>query len=42
MSRPVLVNAGRVRYAQTISVGRHVLQANEPVEAGGGDVGPGL
>src|SRR4030095_11833765 len=40
MARDVLVIGGQVRYAQTISVGRHVLQADEPVEAGGRGVGP--
>jgi putative redox protein len=40
MARDVLVIGGQVRYVQTISVGHHVLQADEPVEAGGRDVGP--
>ena len=40
MSRSVVVEAGRLRYAQNISVGSHLLQGDEPVSAGGGDVGP--
>lgn len=40
MSRDVLVNGGQVRYAQKISVGHHLLQADEPIEAGGLDAGP--
>ena len=40
MSRNVSVDAGPLRYAQTISVGPHVLQADEPVEVGGNDAGP--
>ena len=40
MARDVLVKGGQVRYAQTISVAHHLLQADEPVEAGGQDVGP--
>jgi len=34
------VDAGPLRYAQTISVGPHVLQADEPVDVGGNDAGP--
>jgi putative redox protein len=40
VSRSVVVEAGRLRYAQNISVGSHLLQGDEPVSAGGGDVGP--
>ena len=40
MSRSVVVEAGRLRYAQNISVGSHLLQGDEPVSAGGSDVGP--
>jgi len=40
MSRDVLVNGDQVRYAQKISVGHHLLQADEPIEAGGLDAGP--
>ena len=40
MTRTVLVNGGQVRYTQKISVGHHLLQADEPVEAGGLDAGP--
>jgi uncharacterized OsmC-like protein len=37
--RNVIVDAGQLRYAQNISVGPHVLQADEPVEVGGKDAG---
>ena len=40
MSRSVVVEAGRLRYAQNLSVGSHLLQGDEPVSAGGSDVGP--
>lgn len=40
MSRSVVVNAGLSRYVQNISVGPHLLQADEPGDAGGNDVGP--
>ena len=40
MPRTVMVNSGIVRYAQNISVGPHVLQANEPRDSGGNDIGP--
>jgi uncharacterized OsmC-like protein len=40
VSRSVVVEAGRLRYTQNISVGSHLLQGDEPVSAGGGDVGP--
>ena len=40
MARIVSVRDGRLRYVQSISVGPHVLQADEPVNAGGNDGGP--
>ena len=40
MSRSVIVEAGRLRYAQSVSVGPHLLQGDEPVSVGGSDVGP--
>jgi uncharacterized OsmC-like protein len=40
MPRTVMVNSGIVRYAQNISVGPHRLQADEPRDSGGNDVGP--
>ena|SRR5215813_4993257 len=40
MSRSVVVETGELRYAQNISVGPHLLRGDEPVSAGGGDVGP--
>ena len=40
MPRTVMVNSGIVRYAQNISVGPHLLQADEPRDSGGNDVGP--
>ena len=40
MSRTVVVKAGRLPYAQEISVGPHLLRGDEPVSDGGGDVGP--
>jgi len=40
MSRNVYVDAGRLRYAQTVSVGPHELQADEPSDVGGNDAGP--
>ncbi len=42
MYRNVSVDAGQLRYAQNISVGPHVLQADEPVEVGGNDAGSNL
>jgi uncharacterized OsmC-like protein len=35
-----MVNSGLVRYAQNISVGPRLLQADEPRDSGGNDVGP--
>jgi putative redox protein len=40
MPRSVFVHSGSLRYAQNISVGSHVLQADEPSEYGGNDAGP--
>ena len=40
MPRTVMVNSGNGRYAQNISVGSHLLQADEPRDSGGNDVGP--
>ena len=40
MSRSVVVDAGRARFAQNISVGPHQLHGDEPVSTGGSDVGP--
>jgi putative redox protein len=40
MPRSVVVNAGPSRYAQNISVGPHLLKADEPHDSGGNDDGP--
>jgi uncharacterized OsmC-like protein len=40
MPRSVRVNSGPSRYLQIISVGPHVLQADEPNDFGGNDAGP--
>ena len=40
MARDVLVRDGKVRYAQNIIVGHHLLHADEPVHANGQDAGP--
>ena len=40
MARILTVRDGRLRYVQSISVGPHALQADEPVNAGGNDAGP--
>lgn len=40
MPRTVMVNSGIVRYAQNISVGPHLLRADEPHNSGGNDIGP--
>ena len=37
MPRAVLVNDGQVNYVQNVSVGHHLFQADEPVDAGGVD-----
>jgi putative redox protein len=40
VSRNVVVNSGSSKYAQDIRVGPHLLKADEPLDAGGNDVGP--
>ena len=40
MARNVLVSSGPSKYVQAVFVGSHVLQADEPVDVGGGDTGP--
>ena len=40
MSRSVVIEAGRLRYAQSVSVGPHLLHGDEPVSVGGTDIGP--
>lgn len=40
MSRNVSVNSGSMRFVQTISVGPHAFQADEPSANGGDDAGP--
>ena len=40
MPRSVRVSSGPSRYLQIISVGPHVLQADEPNDFGGNDAGP--
>jgi putative redox protein len=40
MSRSVSVTSGSLRFVQNISIGPHVLQADEPNEHGGKDAGP--
>jgi len=40
MSRNVLVQSGPLKFAQDISVGPHLLQADEPSDVGGNDAGP--
>ena len=40
MTRAVLVDGGQVNYLQSISVGQHSFQADEPVDSGGLDAGP--
>lgn len=40
MTRAVVVNDGQVNYVQNVSVGHHLFQADEPVDAGGVDGGP--
>jgi putative redox protein len=37
---PVTVRGSAVGLAQQVTVGSHQLVADEPVEAGGGDLGP--
>jgi putative redox protein len=38
--RDVCIDAGPLRYVQTITIGPHVLQADEPSKVGGDDAGP--
>ena len=40
MARNVWVSSGPLKYAQAVSVGSHVFQADEPVDVGGDDTGP--
>ena len=40
MARNVSVSSGPLKYAQGVSVGSHVFQADEPVDVSGDDVGP--
>ena len=40
MARNVWVSSGPLKYAQAISVGSHMFQADEPADVGGGDIGP--
>src|SRR6185369_9211188 len=37
MTRTVIVKGGVARYVQTISVGHHLFQADEPFDVGGRD-----
>src|SRR5271165_7176152 len=41
MYRNVSVKSGSLRFVQSISVGPHVFQEDEPSENGGKDAGPG-
>jgi len=40
MTRAVIVKSGEDRYAQTILVGQHLFQGDEPFDVGGRDAGP--
>ena len=40
MSRSVVVEGGRLRYVQSVLVGPHLLQGDEPDSVGGSDAGP--
>ena len=40
MSRSVVVEGGRLRYVQSVLVGPHLLQGDEPGSVGGSDAGP--
>ena len=40
MTRSVCVRSRPVKFFQNISIGHHMLQADEPTEAGGKDAGP--
>jgi putative redox protein len=39
MARSVSVSSGQVKYLQNITVGPHLVQADEPAEIGGNDAG---
>jgi uncharacterized OsmC-like protein len=41
MSRTVVVNSTRAGFVQTVSVGPHLILADESIESGGMDAGPG-
>ena len=40
MTRAVIVKSGEDKYAQTILVGHHLFQGDEPFDVGGRDAGP--
>lgn len=40
MGRDVNVREGQLRYLQEISIGPHLIRADEPADAGGNDAGP--
>jgi putative redox protein len=40
MTRAIVVTAGEVKYVQDVTVGPHLLHADEPEAAGGRDIGP--
>ncbi len=40
MPRNVSVTSGPLRYAQSVSIGPHVLQSDEPTDIDGNDAGP--
>jgi len=40
MARNVNVRSEELRYVQEISIGGHVIKADEPTDAGGNDTGP--
>ncbi|SRR5712692_5402270 len=40
MPRNVSLSSGPLRYAQTVSVGPHAFQSDEPSDVGGNDAGP--
>ena len=40
MPRTVSVDSGPSRYAKSIRIGAHVLEADEPADVGGNDTGP--
>ena len=39
MTRSVVVSAGRSGLLQCISIGPHLLRADEPIDSGGNDLG---